>query len=92
MKEGIREDALQIMNKLIDYESAYDSFDQNKEILLNLYQILTSDESINNSIHAIYIIFFIIRTNEKKISYLIDIAEKNSKKIYTLMFSQILKY
>ena len=89
---NIREYALQIMSELFNFQSAYDSCDQNKEILLNLYQILTSDENINNSILAVDIIILIIRTNEEKISYLIDIAEKYSKKTNALMFSQILKY
>ena len=89
---NIREYALQIMSELLNFQSALDSCDQNKEILLNLYQILTSDENINNSILAIDIIILMIRTNEEKISYLIDIAEKYSKKTNALMFSQILKY
>ena len=91
-KGSFRTYALQGLSKLLDFQSAFDYFDKKKEILSNLYSILMSNEKLNTSKLSIDIMIKIIRTNEEKIMYIIDVAEKYAKKTHTQLFSQIVNY
>ena len=89
---NIRTYALIAVNNLLDFQNAFNYFEKKKEFLSKLYEILMNADSIKTSEFAIYILIKIISTNEEKIMYLIDIAEKYANKTNTKIYSQIVKY
>ena len=88
-KGNLRTYAVEVLNKLLDFQSATDYIHQKIEIIDTLYEILMKNDYINCSLYILNILISIISRDDQKVMYLINVAENYAKKSVTKTFSQI---
>ena len=87
---NIRVYALEVLSKLLDFQSSTDYIRKTNEIIDTLYEILMKSDTLNCSIYTLNALIGIISQDEEKTMYLIDVAENYAKKSVTKIFSQVI--
>ena len=88
---NLRVYALEILNKLLDFQSSTDYIRKTNEIIDTLYEILMKSDTLNCSLFTLNTLIGIISQDEEKTMYLIDVAENYAKKSVTQIFSQVIE-
>lgn len=80
---------LEVLNRLLDFQSSSDYINKNDEIIATLYEILMKGDDIKSNIYALNILLSVISQDQRKAKYLLDVAEEYSKKSVTKIYSQM---
>ena len=89
---NIRKLALEVLNRLLDFQSSNDYINKNEEIIVTLYEILMKVDNIESNKYAINILMTVISQDQAKAKYLLDVAEEYAKKSRTKIYSQIVRF
>ena len=89
---NIRKITLEVLNRLLDFQSSSDYINKNDEIIATLYEILMKGDDIKSNIYALNILLSVISQDQQKAKYLLDVAEEYSKKSVTKIYSQIVGF
>ena len=89
---NIRKLALEVLNRLLDFQSSNDYINKNEEIIVTLYEILMKVDNIESNKCAINILMTVISQDQAKAKYLLDVAEEYAKKSRTKIYSQIVRF
>ena len=73
---NIRKITLEVLNRLLDFQSSSDYINKNDEIIATLYEILMKGDDIKSNIYALNILLSVISQDQPKAKYLLDVAEE----------------
>ena len=63
---NIRKITLEVLNRLLDFQSSSDYINKNDEIIATLYEILMKEDDIKSNIYALNILLSVISQDQPK--------------------------